>query len=127
MLDKKKKEEIIKNFKIHKNDTGSSEVQVAILTEEIKELTKHLKLHKKDFSSRRGLVKKLNQRRKLLRFLEQDNNISFEKLIKKLNIKIAKTVDMALESQTKVRRDVQKEIEKDGKKTAKEIVKKKKK
>ena len=127
MLNKVSKQKLIAKFRTHENDTGSPQVQIAILTEEIKELTKHLKLHKKDFSSRRGLVKKLNQRRKLLRFLEQDNNISFEKLIKKLNIKIAKTVDMALESQTKVRRDVQKEIEKDGKKTAKEIVKKKKK
>jgi len=116
MLDKKKKEEIIKKFKTHKNDTGSSEVQVAILTEEVKELTEHLKLHKKDFSSRRGLVKKLNQRRKLLRFLERDNNVSFEKLIKKLDIKIAKTADMALESQTKVRKDVQKEVEKEDEK-----------
>ncbi len=118
MLDKKKKEEIIKKFKTHKNDTGSSEVQVAILTEEVKELTKHLKFHKKDFSSRRGLVKKLNQRRKLLRFLERDNYVSFEKLIKKLDIKIAKTADMALESQTKVRKDVQKEVEKEDEKNS---------
>lgn len=115
MLDKKKKEEIIKKFKTHKNDTGSSEVQIAILTEEVKELTEHLKLHKKDFSSRRGLVKKLNQRKKLLRFLERDNDISFEKLIKKLNIKITKAVDMALESATRVRKEVQKEASEDEK------------
>ena len=53
MLDKKKKEKIIEKYKTHGSDTGSSQVQIAILTEEIKELTKHLKTHKKDFSSRR--------------------------------------------------------------------------
>lgn len=126
MLDKKKKEEIIKKFKTHKNDTGSSEVQIAILTEEVKELTEHLKLHKKDFSSRRGLVRKLNQRRKLLRFLERDNNVSFERLIKKLDIKIARTADMASESETRVRKNVQKKVKEDDKKKNKETKENKK-
>jgi small subunit ribosomal protein S15 len=109
MLDKKKKEEIIKKFKTHKNDTGSSEVQVAILTEEVKELTEHLKEHKKDFSSRRGLVKKLNQRRKLLRFLERDNFESFEKLVKKLGLKVTKISELASEIGKKIKKDVEKE------------------
>jgi len=116
MLDKKKKEEIIKKFKTHKNDTGSSEVQVAILTEEVKELTEHLKEHKKDFSSRRGLVKKLNQRRKLLRFLERDNFESFEKLVKKLGLKVTKISELASEIGKKIKKDVKKEEKADEKK-----------
>ena len=113
MLDKSKKEEIIKKFKTHKNDTGSSEVQIAILTEEVKELTEHLKEHRKDFSSRRGLVKKLNQRRKLLRFLERDNFESFEGLVKKLGLKVTKISELASEIGKKIKRDVEKEQNED--------------
>jgi len=87
MLDKKKKEQVIKKFRTHESDSGSSEVQIAILSEEIKELTEHLKNHKKDFSSRRGLLRKIGQRRRLLRFLEKDNPTSYEDLIKKLKLK----------------------------------------
>lgn len=88
MLDKETKDKIIKKFKTHEQDTGSAEVQIAILTEEIKRLTEHLKGHKKDFSSRRGLIKKVSQRRKLLKFLQRDNATSFNQLVKKLKIKI---------------------------------------
>ncbi len=87
MLDKKKKEAIIKKFRIHENDSGSAEVQIAILTEEIKELIEHLKVHKKDFSSRRGLLRKVGQRRRLLKFLEKDNPKSYESLVKRLKLK----------------------------------------
>lgn len=90
MLDKATKDKIIKKFRTHESDTGSSEVQIAILTEEIKELTEHLKTHKKDFSSRRGLLKKVGERRRLLRYLEHENPESFEQLVKKLKLKIAK-------------------------------------
>jgi small subunit ribosomal protein S15 len=90
MLDKKKKQEIIKKFKTHANDTGSPEIQIAILTEEIQELTEHLKEHKKDYSSRRGLIRKVALRRKLLRYIEKENEKSFDSLVKKLKIKIAK-------------------------------------
>lgn len=93
MLDKKKKDKIIAKYKTHPNDTGSSEVQIAILTEEVKELTKHLKLHKKDFSSRRGLIKKVSQRRKLLRYLERENTETFDKIVKDLKINISKRRD----------------------------------
>ena len=123
MLDKKRKDEIIKKFKIHKNDTGSAEIQIAILSEEVKELTEHLKLHKKDFSSRRGLVKKLNQRRKLLRFLERDNNDSFSKVVDQLNIKITKVASITLEEERRIEEDLAREKaasieenEKEGKK-----------
>ncbi len=90
MLDKKKKNQIIAKFKTHANDTGSPEVQVAILTAEITDLTGHLKSHKKDFSSRRGLIRKVNQRRKLLRYLEKTDEKSFETIVKKLKIKITR-------------------------------------
>ena len=88
MLEKKIKEEIIKKYRTHKSDTGSSEVQIAILTAEIEDLTKHLKKHKKDHSSRRGLIKKVIQRKRLLRYLEKENQDSFNKLCKKLGIKM---------------------------------------
>ena len=90
MLDKKKKDKIIAKFKTHDNDTGSPEVQIAILSAEIKELTEHLKEHRKDFSSRRGLIRKVNQRRKLLRYLEKNNSKGFDDIVKKLKIKITK-------------------------------------
>ena len=92
MLDKKKKQQLIQKFKTHESDTGSPEIQIAILTEEIKELTGHLKEHKKDYSSRRGLIKKVSLRRKLLRYLEKENPESFESTVKKLKIKISKRV-----------------------------------
>lgn len=87
MLDKKKKDRIIAKFKTHDKDTGSPEVQIAILSAEIKELTEHLKKHNKDFSSRRGLIKKVSQRRKLLHYLQRENESGYEDLIKILKIK----------------------------------------
>ncbi len=79
---------IINKFKIHDTDTGSPEVQIAILSEEIKELTKHLQAHKHDFSSRRGLLKKLGERRRLIRYLEAESLERFNKLAKTLGLKI---------------------------------------
>ena len=93
MLEKKKKDSLIKKYATHAGDTGSSEVQIAILTEEIRELTEHLKTHKKDFSSRRGLLRKVSQRKRLLRYLERENLASFEKLVKALKIKITRRID----------------------------------
>lgn len=90
MLDKQKKVRIIKKYRVHETDTGSPQVQIAILTEEIKELTEHLKQHKHDFSSRRGLLKKVGERRKLLKYLQKENRQDFIDLAKKLKLKIAK-------------------------------------
>lgn len=87
-LSKEDKDKIIKKFKTHESDTGSSEVQIAILTSEIEQLTGHLKTHKKDFSSRRGLLRKVGQRHRLLRYLQKDNPASFEDLTKKLKLKV---------------------------------------
>lgn len=104
MLDKKKKEKIIAKFKTHGSDTGSSQVQIAILTEEIKELTKHLKDHKKDFSSRRGLLKKVADRRKLLNYLYREDSKEYEKLIKDLKLKTIKPEE---EKKPKLEEDIE--------------------
>src|SRR3990167_3561486 len=90
MLDKKLKAKIIKKFKTHEADTGSSQVQIAILTEEVKQLSKHLKDHKKDFSSRRGLLRKVAERRKLLNYLYWEDREEFEKLVATLKLKVVK-------------------------------------
>ncbi|MBU0597743.1 30S ribosomal protein S15 [Patescibacteria group bacterium] len=87
MLTKKEKDKIIEKFKTHKSDTGSPEVQIAILSAEVERLTGHLQSHKKDFSSRRGLLRKVGLRRRLLKYLEKENEKSYEALIKKLKLK----------------------------------------
>lgn len=87
MLTKRIKDNVIAKFKTHKNDTGSAPVQIALLTKEIDFLTSHLRSHKKDFSSRRGLLKKVSRRRRLLKFLRQDDANEFEKIVKKLKIR----------------------------------------
>lgn len=88
MLDKDLKEKIIKKFRTHDKDTGSSNIQVAILTEEIRELTDHLKTHRKDFSSRRGLLRKVNERRALMSYIKKTDVKTFEDLTKKLKLKM---------------------------------------
>lgn len=90
MLDKKVKEKIIAKFQVHRDDTGSPEVQIALLSEEIKSLIEHLQSHKKDFSSRRGLLHKVAERRRLLRYLERENPANFDNLVKKLKLKITR-------------------------------------
>lgn len=87
MLDKGSKQKIIAKFATHAGDTGSTQVQVAILTEEITRLSDHLKEHKKDHSSRRGLLKKVGERRRLLRYLAAEDAAAYEELVKKLKIK----------------------------------------
>ena len=87
MLDSKAKQKVIVKFAIHQGDTGSTQVQVAILTEEINRLSEHLQLHKKDNSSRRGLLGKIGERRRLLRYLASESLQSYEDLVKKLKLK----------------------------------------
>lgn len=81
------KQKVIKEFAPNKGDTGSVEVQVAILTTQIVNLTEHLKIHKKDFSSRRGLLVMVSQRRSLLDYLKSKSSDRYEVLIKKLDIR----------------------------------------
>lgn len=86
-LNKDKKGKIIKSFQRGKNDTGSSEVQVALLSERISALTEHLKLHKKDFHSRRGLLQLVSKRRKTLVYLKRKKEKIYLDIIKKLHLK----------------------------------------
>ena len=89
MLTPKEKNVIIKKFQTHKDDTGSPEVQVAILTKEIEQVSEHLKIHKKDNHSRRGLLKMVGNRRRLLRFLKNEDQKRFEKISEKLKLKVS--------------------------------------
>jgi len=87
MLNPKEKEKIIKGYETKKGDTGSPEVQCAVLTEEIKRLLSHLKKHHKDIHSRRGLLQMVAKRRKLLKYLEKKSVRRHNSLIKKLGLK----------------------------------------
>ncbi len=86
-IEKDKKQQIIKNFQRSENDTGSPEVQIALLTERIDELSAHLKVHKKDTHSRRGLLQMVNKRRKLLDYLKRTKPESYKTVVKELNLK----------------------------------------
>lgn len=87
MLSKKEKDAIIKKFQTHKDDTGSPEVQIAILTKEIEQVSEHLKIHRKDNHSRRGLLKMVGNRRRLLRYLRSEDEKRWEKIVDKLKLK----------------------------------------
>ncbi len=82
-----KKKEVIEKFRLHDKDTGSPEVQVAILTERINHLTEHFKVHPKDHHSRRGLLKLVGQRRRLLRYLMKKDRDRYLKLIRELGLR----------------------------------------
>ena len=86
-LSTEEKSELIKKFGKNEKDTGSTEVQIAILTKEINELTEHLKIHKKDNHSKRGLLKKVGKRRKLLEYLKKEDINRYRDLIKKLGLR----------------------------------------
>ena len=86
-LTKDAKTKIIEKYRINDKDTGSAEVQIAILTEEIKELTEHLKVHTHDYHSRRGLLKKVGQRRNMLGYLARTDVTRYRKLIKELGLR----------------------------------------
>ncbi len=115
MLDKKTKEKIIKKYRVHESDTGSSQVQIAILSEEIKELTEHLKSHKHDFSSRRGLLKKVAERRKLLKYLQKESPEQFKVVVTKLKLKIAQRLEEEEAAEKKPEKTVE-ELEEEAKK-----------
>ncbi len=87
MLTNEKKQELISTYRTHEADTGSSEVQIAILTERIRYLTEHLKEHKKDHHSRRGLLKLVGQRRGLLSYLQNKDIEKYRTIIQKLGLR----------------------------------------
>lgn len=86
-LTKEQKESIVKKYARSEGDTGSAEVQIAILTEEIKELTEHLKTHQHDFHSRRGLLKKVGHRRSMLKYLKETDVTRYREIIKSLGLR----------------------------------------
>ena len=86
-ITKEKKQELINSFKTHEHDTGSPEVQIAILTERIRNLSRHFETHKHDFNSRRGLLKLVGRRRKLLSYLQQKDVERYKTLIEKLGLR----------------------------------------
>ena len=87
MIEKEKKQAIIEEYKTHEADTGSTEVQVAILTARIRELTEHMKVHQKDFHSRRGLLIMVGKRRRLLQYLKSRDFNRYQTLILRLGLR----------------------------------------
>lgn len=87
MLTKEKKEEIVKNFGRKPGDTGSTEVQIALLTEQINQLTEHMKVNKKDYASNRGLLKMVGRRRKLLGYLKSEDINRYRDVTTKLGLR----------------------------------------
>ena len=86
-ITQERKNELINEFKIHENDTGSADVQIAILTEEINNLTEHFRTHKKDHHSRRGLYKMIGTRKRLLKYLRENEVQRYRDLIAKLGLR----------------------------------------
>jgi small subunit ribosomal protein S15 len=81
------KEKVIDAFRVHEKDTGSSEVQIAILTARIQHITEHLRVHKKDYHTRRGLIAMANRRRKLLDYLQEHNLSQYEAMLQRLKLR----------------------------------------
>ncbi|MFC1950118.1 30S ribosomal protein S15 [Chloroflexota bacterium] len=86
-MDKEKKLDTINNFELHKGDTGSAEVQIALLTERINQLTEHMATNRHDYSSQRGLLKLVGQRRRLLAYLSKEDVGRYNNLIAKLGLR----------------------------------------
>lgn len=86
-LSKDEKEGIIRKFQVHEKDSGSPEVQIALLTERIKQLTGHFQVHKKDYHSRRGLLKLVGQRRRLLDYLKSKRIEKYREVVKELGLR----------------------------------------
>lgn len=87
MLSSEEKKKIVDEFKQHGSDTGSTEVQVALLSREINDLTEHIKVHKKDYHTRRGLLMKVGKRRRLLNYLKKEDVERYRSLIKRLGLR----------------------------------------
>ena len=87
MLTPEEKEKLNKKYKLHEADTGSAQVQIALLTEEIKRLVLHLKKHPKDFHSKRGLLKMVDKRRKFLKYLKEEDIKRYNSIAKEIGLK----------------------------------------
>lgn len=86
-IQKEVKKDVISNYAMHKTDTGSTYVQIAVLTTRINNLTEHFKIHKKDNHGRRGLLAMVSRRKKLLGYLKENNNEDYKEILKKLNLR----------------------------------------
>lgn len=86
-LTQERKQEIMSNFQVHETDTGSTDLQIAMLTDRINRLSEHLKSNKKDFASRRGLLKMIGQRKRLLAYLQRQDQARYQTLIGRLGIR----------------------------------------
>ncbi|MFM2060670.1 MAG: hypothetical protein RLZZ507_340 [Cyanobacteriota bacterium] len=86
-LTQQRKQELISGFQVHETDTGSADVQIAMLTDRINRLSQHLQANKKDHSSRRGLLKMIGQRKRLLAYVQQNNREKYQALISRLGIR----------------------------------------
>lgn len=86
-IEPEKKRELVESYRLHEKDTGSPDVQIALLTERIINLTEHFKFHKKDYHSRRGLIHLVNQRRKLQRYLQREDPDRYQKLVDSLGLR----------------------------------------
>lgn len=86
-LEAQEKKELIESYRLHEKDTGSPEVQIALLTSRIRNLTEHFKVHKKDHHSRRGLIKLVNQRRRLLNYLKRRDGRRYQELLNRLELR----------------------------------------
>jgi len=86
-LTQERKQEIIDGYQVHETDTGSADVQIAMLTERINRLSEHLKTNKKDHASRRGLLKMIGQRKRLLAYLRKENKERYQALIQRLGLR----------------------------------------
>jgi len=87
MISKEEKEKVVNDFKVHESDTGSPEVQIALLTGRINSLTDHLKTHRKDYASRRGLLQMVGHRSAWLKYLSREDNERYKKVISKLGLR----------------------------------------
>ncbi len=87
MLTKNAKDSLLVDYRLHEKDTGSPEVQIAILTERINYLTEHFKIHKKDHHSRRGLLKMVSKRRRLLEYLRGNNQLRYRSIVDRLGLR----------------------------------------
>jgi small subunit ribosomal protein S15 len=86
-IEPEKRKEVVAQYRRHDTDTGSPEVQIALLTERITNLTEHFKTHKKDYHSRRGLIQLVNQRRKLQRYLREEDPARYQALVERLGLR----------------------------------------
>ncbi len=86
-LTQQRKQELISDYQVHDTDTGSSDIQIAMLTERINRLSQHLRANQKDHSSRRGLLKLIGQRKRLLAYIQQENREKYQALIGRLGIR----------------------------------------